>query len=88
MKNIRPIFLKLWALWMWLCTFVMTGALIIVIGFSILDPYFFEIDSCMDGGGGWNHETHQCFHEKDAQECLSKGDIWNYEVNLCDSGSK
>jgi hypothetical protein len=24
------------------------------------DPYFFHIDSCLDGGGRWNEEIHEC----------------------------
>jgi len=84
MKNIKKTLLKLWKIWMILCTFLVTILLSVFIGILIFDPYFFAIDSCQDSGGGWNQEINQCFYEEDVQECMNKGGAWNYEANKCE----
>ncbi|MBP9050019.1 MAG: hypothetical protein KBC88_05450 [Alphaproteobacteria bacterium] len=60
MKNIKPFLGKLWKVWMWLCTFAVTVPLVALIGLLLVDPFFFQIDSCLDAGGRWNDEINKC----------------------------
>jgi hypothetical protein len=57
-------FLKqLWKLWMYFCTFIVSGACFVGISFFILSFIFFGnpyIDSCLDLGGRWNYEIKDC----------------------------
>ncbi len=60
MINIKLVFFRLWKLWMWLCTLMVTGILVALVGLLLIDPFFFQIDSCMDAGGVWNYDASEC----------------------------
>lgn len=45
---------------MWICTLAVTGLLVITAGFLLVDPYFFQVDSCLDVGGHWNYKENVC----------------------------
>lgn len=63
MKNIRVFFKNLWKLWMYFCTALVSlaGTMLVIfciITFTLLgNPY---IDSCLDLGGRWNDQIHDC----------------------------
>lgn len=60
MKDIRKTLLRLWSVWMWVCTLSVTFALIALTTFAFFDPWFFAIDSCLDRGGRWEYQENFC----------------------------
>lgn len=60
MTNIKPFLGKVWKLWMWVCTFMVSVPLVLLAGLLLIDPFFFQIDSCLDAGGRWNEEINEC----------------------------
>lgn len=45
---------------MWACTFIITLSLLVFVAFQLFNPYFFQIDTCLDRGGKWNYEIKRC----------------------------
>lgn len=67
MKNIKWVFNKFWKAWIWLSIIAVSLLVTLVITYTVslwavsgFDPYFFYSDTCIDLGGVWNNESHQC----------------------------
>ena len=56
-------------------------------GFFYLDyTHFFEIDTCLDAGWGWNYEESACKTWEDQVQCEQENGKWIDGENLCDYG--
>jgi hypothetical protein len=92
MKNTKKTLGFFFKIWMYFCTTIVTGIFLLLVFYNIaiwvtldFDPYFMQIDSCMDEGGVWEDDLDVCMRATSPFDlCMRHGGAWNHALDKCE----